>query len=145
MAVIAVNERFVKLVRVDQSMAPAVSGQALDAGRMVSQDADGRYVNGGTEGIGVVVETVLAASAPISVLKKGLLDLGDAIQGYAPDTPIYGRPSNVDPGALDDAATHADGATTVNNVRVGTVEVGRGDIGSGASAGGQRRYLRVDL
>jgi hypothetical protein len=143
MAVIATNERYVKHVKIDQSMPPAVSGQALDAGTMVSQGADGRYVPGGTEGIGIVVETVLAANAPISVMKKGFFDLGDAIQGYNPNTVIYGRPSNVSPGALDDAATHADGATTVNNVRVGTIEAGRGDLNGPGNP--QRRYLRIDL
>lgn len=133
MAAIAVNERFVKLARVDQSMVPAVSGEALDAGTVVSQGADGRFVRG-TAGLnrGVVVETVLAANAPISVLKKGILDMGAGLQARNPGTPVYAVPAT---GALDDAAT--------GNVEVGYVEAGRGDLnGEGAA---QRRYLRVDL
>lgn len=130
MAAIAVNERFVKLVRVDQSMAPAVSAAPLDAGTVVSQGADGRYVAGGTDGLGIVVETVLSANAPISVLKKGLLDLGDAIQGMAPNAPVYATAA----GVLDDAAT--------GNTRVGTIEAGRGQLNPDNA---ERNYLRVDL
>lgn len=131
MAAITVNERFVKLARVDQSMTPAVSGQALDAGTYVTQGADGRYVPGGTNGGGIVVETVLTANAPISVLKKGILDMGADLQTRNPGTPIFGTPA----GALDDVAT--------GNVRIGTVEAGRGDLNGDGAA--QRRYLRVEL
>jgi hypothetical protein len=142
MAVITVNERLVKLARVDQSMAPGVSGQALDAGTYVTQAADGRYVPGGTNGGGIVVETVLTANAPISVLKKGILDLGPDSQTRAPGAVVYGHPSGATPGALDDAATHVEGTTTITHVRVGTIEAGRGDLnGEGAE---QRRYLRVE-
>lgn len=132
MATIAVNERLVKLVRVDQSMTPAVSGQALDAGTVVHQGADGRYVPGNGEGRGVVVETVLTANAPISVLKKGLMDLGGTVlAGRNPGLAVFGSPA----GALDDAAT--------DNARVGSVEAGRGDIDGEGNA--QRRCLRVEL
>lgn len=141
MAIITVNERLVKLARVDQSIPPAISGAPLDAGTYVTQAADGRYVPGGTSGGGIVVETVLTANAPISVLKKGILDLGPDFQTRAPGTLIFGRPSNLSPGALDDAATFVDGATTVNNVRIGAVEMGRGDLNG---VGVQRRYLRVE-
>lgn len=131
MAQVVVNERLVKLARVDQSMVPAVSGTALDAGTFVSQGADGRYVAGGITG-GIVVETVLTANTPISVLKKGILDLGaDALSTRNPGTPIYGTPT----GALDDLAT--------DNVKVGTVEAGRGNLNGEGNA--QRRYLRVEL
>ncbi|MDP9437680.1 MAG: hypothetical protein M3P49_02890 [Actinomycetota bacterium] len=142
MAVITVNERLVKLARVDQSIPPAVSAQPLDAGTYVTQAADGRYVPGGASGGGIVVETVLTANAPISVLKKGILDLGPDLQTRNPGTPVFGRPSNVSPGALDDAATHVDGAATINNVRIGVVEAGRGDLNGDGAA--QRRYLRVE-
>lgn len=131
MAEIAVNERFVKLVRVDQSISPAVSGTALDAGDFVSQGADGRWVvGGGSENRGIVVETVLTANAPISVLKKGILDVGDALQSRAAGSIVYGSPT----GTLDDAAT--------NNFRVGVVEEGRGDL---MPDGTNRNVLRVDL
>jgi hypothetical protein len=137
MAAIAVNERFVKLARVDQSMTPAVSGEPLDAGNFVTQAADGRYIKGGTNGGGIVVETVLTANAPISVLKKGILDVGDALQTRDPGTPVFGTPA----GGLDDAAT--------GNVRVATVEAGRGNLGGGLdgspASGGQRKYLRVEV
>lgn len=132
MAALGVNERLVKLVRVDQSMAPGISGAALDAGVVASQGNDGRYVAGtANDTKGVVVETVLTANAPISVLKKGLLDLGGAVlAGRNGGTPIYATPA----GVLDDAAT--------GNTLVGVVEVGRGDLDG---EGVQRRYLRVDL
>lgn len=136
MAEITINERFVKLARVDQSITPAVSGEPLDAGSFVTQAADGRYVRGGANGGGIVVETVLTVNAPISVLKKGILDVGDALQTRAPGTPVFGTPT----GTLDDAAT--------GNTRVGTVEAGRGNIGGpldgSASANGQRKYLRIE-
>lgn len=131
MATVNVNERFVKLARVDQSMTPAVSGSPLDAGSYVSQDASGRYVLGGTNGGGIVVETVLTANAPISVLKKGILDVGDALQSLDPGTPVYGTPA----GGLDTAAT--------GNTRIGTVEAGRGDLNGPGNA--QRKYLRVEV
>ncbi len=132
MAAITVNERFVKLVRVDQSMAPAVSGQALDAGIIASQGTDGRYVPGNGEVKGLVLETVLTANAPISVLKKGLVDLGGTVLSTRnPGTIVYATAA----GVLDDAAT--------GNVRVGVVEAGRGSLDGDSAA--QRRYLRVDL
>ncbi|MDP9439806.1 MAG: hypothetical protein M3P49_13875, partial [Actinomycetota bacterium] len=64
------------------------------------------------------------------------------LQTRNPGTPVFGRPSNVSPGALDDAATHVDGAATINNVRIGVVEAGRGDLNGDGAA--QRRYLRVE-
>ena len=132
MTAITVNERFVKLVRVDQSMVPAISGAALDAGTVVSQGTDGRFVAGTAgENRGIVVETVLTANAPISVLKKGILDLGDALQTRNPGTPVFATPA----GVLDDAAT--------GNTRVAYVEAGRGDLQGEGNP--QRRYLRVDL
>lgn len=131
MAVIAVNERFVRLARVDQSMTPAVSGEPLDAGDYVSQGTDGRYVKGGTSG-GVVVETVLTANAPISVLRRGILDLGSSLQEISPGTPVYGTPA----GVLDTTAT--------GNTPVGIVEAGRGDLNGDPIANGQRKYLRVE-
>lgn len=132
MAAIVVNERFVKLVRVDQSMAPAVSGSPLDAGTVVSQGADGRFVAGGGDGTeGVVVETVLTTNAPISVLKRGILDLGaDVLAATNPGTPVFATAA----GVLDNAAT--------GNTAVGVVEQGRGDLdGEGVN----RKYLRVNL
>ncbi len=137
MAVITINERFVKLARVDESMAPAVSGEALDAGMFVSQAADGRYVKGGAGGAtrGIVVETVLTANHPISVLKRGILDVGDGLQALNPGDTVYGAAD----GTLDTAAT---GATAI-----GVVEAGRGNLGGGLDGGpgpdGQRQYLRV--
>lgn len=132
MAAITVNERLVKLVRVDQSIAPAISGQALDAGTLASQGADGRYVPGGANAArGFILETVLTANAPVSPLKKGIVDLGGTVlAGRDPGTPIYATAA----GVLDDAAT--------GNTQVGFVEQGRGDLdGEGVN----RKYLRVDL
>jgi hypothetical protein len=133
MAAITINERYVKLVRVDQPMAPAISGQALDAGVVVSQGTDSRYAPGGAGEVrGIVLETVLTANAPISVLKKGLVDLGGTVlASHNPGTIVYAT----DAGVLDDAAT--------DNTRVGVVEAGRGSLDGDSAA--QRRYLRVDL
>lgn len=132
MAAITVNERLVKLVRVDQPIAPAVSGTALDAGTVVSQGADGRFVVGTANNtMGFVVETVLAANAPISVLKKGIIDLGGTVlSGVANGASVYATAT----GTLDDLAT--------GNTLVGTVEQGRGELdGTGVN----RKYLRIDL
>lgn len=133
MASLNVNERFVKLVRVDQSIAPALSGAALDAGMLASQGGDGRYVPGGANAArGLILETVLTANAPVSPLKKGIVDLGGSVlAGRAPGAPIFATPG----GVLDDAAT--------GNTQVGFVEAGRGDIDGEGNP--QRRYLRVDL
>lgn len=132
MASLGVNERLVKLVRVDQSIAPAISGAALDAGVVASQGTDGRYTAGGAGEVrGLILETVLTANAPISPLRKGLVDLGGTVLASKnPGTIIYATGA----GVLDDAAT--------GNTRVGTVEQGRGDLdGEGVN----RKYLRVDL
>jgi hypothetical protein len=131
-ASLGVNERLVKLVRVDQSIAPAISGAAIDAGVTVVQDTTGRYVAGaGNATRGIVVETVLTANAPISVLKKGILDLGGTILAAKnPGDSVYATAA----GVLDDSAT--------SNTLVGTVVAGRGDLdGDGVN----RKYLKVDL
>ena len=133
MAAIAVNERLVKLARVDQSMVPAISGEPLDAGVVASQAADGRWFRGTAgENRAVIVETVLTANAPISPLKKGILDLGPDLQSRNPGIAVHAVPAT---GALDDVAT--------GNVRIGYVEAGRGDVNGEGNP--QRRYLRVDL
>lgn len=132
MAAITVDERLVKLVRVDEPIPPAVSGAALDAGIIASQDANGKYVPGVANATRrFILETVLTANAPVSPLRKGIVDLGGTVlSARAPGTPVYATAA----GVLDDAAT--------GNTLIGYVEQGRGDLdGEGVN----RKYLRVDL
>lgn len=132
MASLGVNERFVKLVRVDQSISPAVSGTALDAGTAIVQDTTGRFVVGaGNATRAINVETVLGANAPISPLKKGLVDLGGTVlNAKNPGDSVYATAA----GILDDSPTA--------NTLVGYVVTGRGDL---IADGSNRRLLKVDL
>lgn len=98
MAALMVNERAVRLVRVDQSIAPGRSAVPLDAGQYVSLNAAGEYAPGGENG-GVNISTVRTAHAPVSVLKKGVLELGDAIAALDFDAPVHAAPD----GTLDDS------------------------------------------
>lgn len=134
MAALTVTERAVRLVRVDQSIAPGRSAQALDAGTYVSLNAAGEYEPGGENG-GVCISTVRTAHAPVSVLKKGVLELGDAIAALDFDATVYAGAD----GSLDDSDTAADGTTP--NQRVGYVMAGLGE-GDGSTP---KKLLRVDI
>lgn len=116
MAALTINERAVKLVRVDESIAPARSAQALNAGQHVSPNAAGEQAPGSGPG-GVCISTVLSANAPVSVVKKGVLELGDALNALAFGAPVYAAAD----GSLDDAA----GAGA--NKQIGHVMAGLGD------------------
>ena len=117
MATLATNERAVRLVRLDESIAPGRSAQALDAGVYVSLNAAGEYAPGAGAGGGINMNTVVGANAPVSVLKEGIVELGGAIAAMDFGAPVYAAAD----GTLDDA----DGAGA--NTRVGTVIAGLGE------------------
>jgi len=127
-ATINVNPAQVALVAVDEPMRPGAAAGPIQKGTYVSLDADGRYAPGGGPGGGIAVERAVAARYEVNPLKKGILELGDALQALDYDAPVFAAPD----GTLDDA----DGAGA--NVRVGSVIAGWNDRVP-------RKLLRVDL
>lgn len=126
MADLSITPADVHLVRFDEGgMLPdGPTNEALNAGEAVRIDATtGKYTPGNatttTENAvrGIAINTVGAANLTISVLKKGVLDVGDALDGLNYGVPVY--LSDTD-GTLADAA----GTTTVI---VGRVIAGWGD------------------
>lgn len=103
MAALTVNERAVKLVRVDESIAPARSAQAVNAGQVVSANAAGEYAPGGAEGL--CLTTVLEGKAAVSVLKKGIVELGEGVQALDFGASVFAAAD----GSLDDATGTAIG------------------------------------
>lgn len=131
MATLQVDERAVRLVRVDESIAPGRSAEPLNAGTYTSLNAAGEYEGGGENG-GVCISTVLTAHAPVSVVRKGILAVGNALDALEFDAPVFGA----DDGSLDDSDTAADGVGT--NHRIGSVIAGLGTEGQPA------KLLRVN-
>ena len=127
MATINVNPAQVALVAIDEPLRPGAAAQPLEKGTYVSLDATGRYAPGGDNGA-ITVERAIAAKYEVNPIKKGVLELGDALQALAYDAPVYATPA----GVLDDAP--AAGA----NVQVGSVIAGWNDRLP-------RKLLRVNL
>lgn len=125
MATIAVNPDQVALVAVDEPIRPEVANVAIAKGQNVSNDGtNGRVVLGG--GKGIAITKAVAAKYEVSVLKKGIVDLGDAVQEMAIGAIVYGATD----GSLNDAATGA--------VALGTIIPGWSDTTP-------RKLLRVDV
>lgn len=125
MATIAVNPDQVAIVAIDEPIRPAVAGAAINKGQNVGFDGtSGRATLGGARAI--AVSKAVAARYEVSTLKKGIVELGDALQTLAFGAAVYGAPN----GSLDDVAT--------GNIRVGTVI-------EGWSQSPPRKLLRVEL
>lgn len=128
MADLSITAADVHLVRFDEGgMLPdGPAAEALNAGEVVRIDTTtGKYTpaNGTTSGearpVGVAITTANYANATISVVKKGIIDVGDALDSLAYDLPIY--LSDTD-GVMGSAATDS----TVD-VIIGRVVAGWGD------------------
>lgn len=131
MAQIPVNRDQVRLVRTDlegSTFGPAAS--PVDEGRYVAQNAAGKYAHGGGEGGGVAFSRAIRANYTVSVMRRGMLELGDALQGVAVNTPVFADPAD---GSLHDA-------TGADFVEVGSVEAHRL-----ADRETPRRLLRVNV
>lgn len=137
MADLSITAADVRIVRVDEGgMLPdGPANEALNAGEAVRIDATtGKYTPGNatttTENAvrGIAANTADYANATISVVKKGILDVGDALDALNYGVPVY---------LSDTDGTLADAAGTTS------VVVGRVVAGWGDTAGD--KLLLVDL
>lgn len=126
MATISVVPDQVALVSVDEPIRPAVADAPIQKGQNVSTGSNGRQILGG--GRGIAITRAVAARFELSVLKKGIVELGDALQSLAFGAAVYGASD----GSLNDAATGA--------VQIGTVIAGWSD-----NTSNQRKLLRVNV
>lgn len=129
MATINVNPDQVALVRLDEPVAPAVAGEPIQKGQNTGADAaTGRQIlGGGGSPQGVAITRAVRAKYAVSVLKKGIVELGDGLQALDFGAPVFAALD----GSLDDAG--GSGA----NTRIGTVVEGWGDKTA-------RKLLRVN-
>ena len=125
MAVLTVTAADVRIVRIVEMLPDGPANEALAAGETVRIDTTtGKYTpaNGTTAPearvVGIAVNTADYAEATISVMREGILDVGDALDALAYDLPIY--MSDTDGSLADDAASTVD-------VIVGRVIAGWGD------------------
>jgi hypothetical protein len=125
---LAITAADVRIVRLDEAlMLPdGPTNEAVNAGQPVRIDATtGKYTKAnGTDATesavrGIAVTTATLANLTISVMKQGLLDVGDALDALNYGVPVY--MSDTD-GTLSDSA----GDSTVDVV-VGRVVAGWGD------------------
>ncbi|MGP1664473.1 MAG: hypothetical protein ACTS5I_00870 [Rhodanobacter sp.] len=126
MADITITPADVRIVRIVEMLPDGPANEALGAGEVVRLDTTtGFYTpaNGTAAGearpVGIAVTTANYANATISVMKSGILDVGDALDALAYDLPLYNADTD---GALGSAA----GDATVDNI-VGRVVAGWAD------------------
>lgn len=137
MANLTITPADVRIVRMVEMLPDGPANEALNAGETVRLDTStGKYTpaNGTASGearvVGIACNTVDYANGTLSVMRKGILDVGDALDALAYDLPIY--MSDTD-GTLSDGA----GDSTVD------VVIGRVVAGWGDTAGD--KLLLVDL
>lgn len=125
MADISITPADVRIVRIVEMLPDGPAGEALNAGEVVRFDTStGKYTpsNGTSAGearaVGVAVTTADYANATISVMKQGILDVGDALDALAYDLAIYN--SDTDGGM-------ANAADATTDVVIGRVVAGWGD------------------
>lgn len=126
MTELAITAADVRIVRIEEMLPDGPANEALNAGEPIRIDTTTGYYTpaNGTDAaearvVGIACNTADYANATISVMKRGVLDLGDALDALAYDLPIY--MSDTD-GTLSDGA----GDSTVDVV-VGRVIAGWGD------------------
>lgn len=114
MATLTIDPKEVRYVAIDEAIRPAVAGEAIEKGQNVSPNGtSGRMVKGG--GAGIAFTKAVAAKYELSVMKRGIMEMGAGIQGMAFGASVYGASD----GSLNDAAT--------GNVRIGRIIVGWSD------------------
>lgn len=135
MADLTITAADVKAVDIFEQLPTLPAAEAFNAGEAVRIDTStGKYTpgNGGTAPeariVGIALRTAVNANDAITVIKKGLLDVGDALDGLAYDADVY--LSNTD-GTLADAA--------------GTVSVVVGKVYPAFGATTADKLLLVDL
>ena len=126
MADLSITPADVRIVRIVEMLPDGPAGEALNAGEVVRIDTTtGRYTpaNGTASGearpVGIAVNTANYAGETISVLKSGILDVGDALDALAYDLALYNSDTD---GAIGSAASDS----TVDNI-IGRVVAGWGD------------------
>jgi hypothetical protein len=122
---LAITAADVRIVRIVEMLPDGPANEALNAGEPVRLDTTtGKYTpaNGTAAGearvVGIAVNTAYVANETISVMRKGILDIGDAMDALAYDLPIY---------MSDTDGTLADDASSTVDVVVGRVVAGWAD------------------
>ena len=121
MAAIAVDQAQVALVRAHENgLQSFPASAAFGAATYFTIGADGRAVaNDGANGY-VAIKRAANPNDAVTGIKDGLIDIGGGLAGLAYGAPVYANGT----GALDDAATRTEGASTVNNRLIGHVAPG---------------------
>lgn len=120
---------------IEQKTLPAAA--TFEAGAYVRPDSNGEWVTGsavaGGADIGnlpgIALRDAKFVNQAVTVIRKGTLDLGDALDGLAVDAAVY---------LSDTEGTLADTTGTVSTI-VGYVDVIHGETG------GPHKVLRLDL
>lgn len=126
MADLSITAADVRIVRIIEMLPDGPANEALNAGEVVRIDTTtGKYTpaNGTAAGearpVGIAVTTATQAEDTISVMKQGILDVGDALDALAYDLALYNSDTD---GAIGSAASDS----TVDNI-IGRVVAGWGD------------------
>lgn len=126
MANLTITPADVRIVHIIEMLPDGPADEALNAGEVVRiNTTTGQYTpaNGTVAGearpVGIAVTTANYANDTISVMKQGVLDVGDALDGLAYDLALYNSDTD---GLIGSAA----GDSTVDNV-IGRVVAGWGD------------------
>lgn len=128
MAALTVNAADVALARTHENgLRSYPAAAAFDAGTYVTTNASGQVVAGGGAGGAIAIRSAHNAGDAVTVVRSGIVDVGDALAGLAYGAQVYAAPA----GNLDDAAT--------GNTPVGRVEPGL------AETDGGKKLLRVEL
>lgn len=132
MAQIDVNPDQVRLVRTDLEGATfGPASTVINEGRYVTQNTAGKFAHGGNGGQpGIAFSRAIRGNYTVSVMQRGLLELGDALQAVPIGTQVFADPAN---GTLHDATA------------AGFVEVGRVSGHQLVDRQPTRRLLRVNL
>lgn len=116
----------VRIVHIVEMMPDGPANEALAAGEVVRLDTTTGYytpANGTAAGearpVGIAVNSATQANDTISVIRKGILDVGDALDALAYDLALYNSDTD---GLIGSAA----GDSTVDNI-IGRVVAGWGD------------------
>lgn len=137
MADLTITPADVRIVRIVEMLPDGPAAEALNAGEVVRIDTTtGKYTpaNGTAAGearpVGIAVNTAYLANETISVMKQGVLDVGDALDALDYDLALYNSDTD---GAIGSAASDS----TVDNI------IGRVIAGWADTAGD--KLLEVDM
>lgn len=136
MADLTIDATAVALVRVEgeDGLLTGPANAAIDAGKFAAPGTNGKIAaqagaaTVGDNGGGVAINTAKVANQSISILKRGIVNLGTALDGLAYGAAVF---TSANAGSLADA-------TAANQVQIGEVVPGYGSTTPG-------KLLRVNI